>query len=359
MRRGTADSLYFVDSDHLGSILALMRNNGTTAAEYSYDEWGRRRNPSDLNDYINIPNLGFIDRGYTGHEHYDPSNLIDMNGRVYDPVIGRFLSPDPFIQLSYFTQSFNNFSYCFNNPLKFSDPTGFNVYGKNGEKYLKTDYGTIGYESNQQQLEELFNGLSYLVDSYDKDKRSSPTGGGENNSVGLKMINGEWYWNGRRISDLEASMLMNTVQEKDLISGEVDVLQFMDPHSQRALINIDKVIAFIIKNAQPDYTHWCAKYINDGYTEGGGAKYRVTAGFAKDFGPTMEDYGYHILETSYENYTPMKGDIAIFGPSSQGQFNHIQIYSGSDWVSDTIQIRDGFWVYGKDSKASYTIYRWY
>jgi hypothetical protein len=151
MRRGTADSLYFVDSDHLGSILALMRNNGTTAAAYSYDEWGRRRNPSDWNDYINIPNPGFIDRGYTGHEHYDQFNLIDMlseegilsdgaksrepyeagNGRVYDPVIGHFLSPDPVIQAPDFTQNYNSYSYCLNNPLKYVDPSGYSASSKN------------------------------------------------------------------------------------------------------------------------------------------------------------------------------------------------------------------------------------
>jgi hypothetical protein len=53
-----------------------------------------------------------------------------MNGRVYDPVIGRFLSPDPLNQEPDFTQSYNNYSYCVNNPLKYTDPTGFNVLGE-------------------------------------------------------------------------------------------------------------------------------------------------------------------------------------------------------------------------------------
>jgi RHS repeat-associated protein len=124
IRQNSADSLYFVDTDHLGSILSLLRNNGTQAAEYSYDEWGRRRRPTNWTLYDSIPYIGFIDRGYTGHEHYDIFGLIDMNGRVYDPVIGRFLSPDPFIQAPDFTQSYNSYSYCFNNPLNYTDPSG-------------------------------------------------------------------------------------------------------------------------------------------------------------------------------------------------------------------------------------------
>ncbi|VVM19200.1 hypothetical protein BSPWISOXPB_8546 [uncultured Gammaproteobacteria bacterium] len=43
-----------------------------------------------------------------------------MNGRVYDPQIGRFLSADPYIQSPYNTQSYNRYSYTINNPLKYT-----------------------------------------------------------------------------------------------------------------------------------------------------------------------------------------------------------------------------------------------
>jgi hypothetical protein len=48
-----------------------------------------------------------------------------MNGRVYDPQIGRFLSADPYIQSPYNTQSYNRYSYVMNNPLKYTDPSGY------------------------------------------------------------------------------------------------------------------------------------------------------------------------------------------------------------------------------------------
>jgi len=82
-----------------------------------------RRNP-DTWTYTNIPATTFS-RGYTGHEHIDQFSLINMNGRMYDPVLGRFLSPDPFFANPFFTQDFNRYSYVINNPLKYIDPSGY------------------------------------------------------------------------------------------------------------------------------------------------------------------------------------------------------------------------------------------
>jgi hypothetical protein len=47
-----------------------------------------------------------------------------MNARLYDPVLGRFLSPDPYVQAPDFSQSLNRYSYCLNNPLMYVDPAG-------------------------------------------------------------------------------------------------------------------------------------------------------------------------------------------------------------------------------------------
>ena len=63
-------------------------------------------------------------RGYTGHEHLPEFQLINMNGRMYDPIVGRFLSPDPFVADGTFSQDYNRYSYCLNNPLIYTDPSG-------------------------------------------------------------------------------------------------------------------------------------------------------------------------------------------------------------------------------------------
>ncbi len=75
---------------------------------------------------IPLPLLRF-DRGFTGHEHYADLKIINMNGRLYDPVIARFFSPDNFVQVPNFTQSYNRYSYCLNNPLQYVDPSGENL----------------------------------------------------------------------------------------------------------------------------------------------------------------------------------------------------------------------------------------
>jgi RHS repeat-associated protein len=70
------------------------------------------------------PSLFVAARGFTGHEHLPWFNLINMNGRIYDPLVGQFLSPDNHVQAPFFTQSLNRYVYCLNNPLRYTDPTG-------------------------------------------------------------------------------------------------------------------------------------------------------------------------------------------------------------------------------------------
>ncbi len=65
-----------------------------------------------------------MSRGYTGHEHLTVFGLINMNARLYDPALGRFLSPDPYVQSPDNSQNYNRYSYCLNNPLRYSDPSG-------------------------------------------------------------------------------------------------------------------------------------------------------------------------------------------------------------------------------------------
>ncbi|MCQ2319551.1 MAG: RHS repeat-associated core domain-containing protein, partial [Bacteroidales bacterium] len=65
-----------------------------------------------------------FDRGYTGHEHLYAFGLINMNGRVYDPLMSSFLSPDNYVQCPDNPQNFNRYAYCLNNPLRYTDPSG-------------------------------------------------------------------------------------------------------------------------------------------------------------------------------------------------------------------------------------------
>ena len=106
---------YYMATDILGSVIGIVDGSGNEVFAATYDPWGKQT--------VTRNDLGFR-RGFTGHEmlpHYD---LINMNGRLYDPYLARFLSPDNYVQLPDFSQSFNRYSYCLNNPLKYTDPSG-------------------------------------------------------------------------------------------------------------------------------------------------------------------------------------------------------------------------------------------
>ena len=114
-------------TDNLGSYVRLYTENGTAVFSAGYDAWGQQyvnavgSPPAPLSSFT-------FHRGYTGHEMLPAFGLINMNGRLYDPLLGRFLSPDNYVQAPENSQNFNRYSYCLNNPLKYVDPSG-EVFG--------------------------------------------------------------------------------------------------------------------------------------------------------------------------------------------------------------------------------------
>ena len=154
---GSSWKIYYICRDYLGSITHIANSDGSLKQELSYDAWGRLRNPTTQVAYTPGTEPGlFLGRGYTGHEHLPWFGLINMNARLYDPLLGRFLSPDPYVQAPNFTQNFNRYSYCLNNPLVYVD--------ENGEwiQYLigAVVGGVINWVSNGCQF--TWEGLSYF-----------------------------------------------------------------------------------------------------------------------------------------------------------------------------------------------------
>ena len=152
-------TLYNIARDYQGSIMAIATSGGTAVATYSYDPWGRLRNPANNAIYTpgNEPTL-LLGRGYTGHEHLPWFGLINMNARLYDPLVGRFLSADPYVQAPDFTQAFNRYSYALNNPLKYTD--------EHGEIVLST-IATIGLSALIGGVSNwLLNGAQFDVDGF-------------------------------------------------------------------------------------------------------------------------------------------------------------------------------------------------
>ncbi|MBU8900712.1 RHS repeat-associated core domain-containing protein [Corallococcus sp. M34] len=119
-----AQKTLYTHVDNLGSVETLSDDSGASYERLKYEPFGGRRYPQDLG-VAQMRDSARVRTGFTGHEHDEEFGLINMGGRMYDSSLGRFLSPDAFIPLPLNSQSLNRYSYVFNNPLRFTDPTGF------------------------------------------------------------------------------------------------------------------------------------------------------------------------------------------------------------------------------------------
>ena len=139
---GGVSTVRYLHHDHLGSIQAYSDEQGSLAQELSYDAWGRRRNPTTWEYYAAISDANaWQERGFGGHEHIDLFEMVNMDGRMYDPVLGRFLSADPFMQAPDYTQGLNRYSYCLNNPLSLIDPSGYSWLSDNWKSLVASAVG--------------------------------------------------------------------------------------------------------------------------------------------------------------------------------------------------------------------------
>jgi RHS repeat-associated protein len=129
----TKQPTLYTHGDHLGSTSLLTQQDerftsfkAVVVEKRSYESFGLPRNPdwksSDVFGGIQRP---LLDQGYTGHDEDREHGLINMKGRIYDPSLGRFLTPDPFVDGGNATQRWNRYAYVSYNPLTYTDPSGF------------------------------------------------------------------------------------------------------------------------------------------------------------------------------------------------------------------------------------------
>jgi RHS repeat-associated protein len=156
-QEGRPSVINYILKDHIGSYNCITDKDGNLLEELSFDAWGNRRNSTDWT-YNNVPTTFIFDRGFTGHEHLDQFGLINMNGRLYDPINSRFLSPDRFIQKGDYSQNLNRYSYCLNNPLTYNDPTG-NCWFLSAIIGFVTNYITTGITTEHWGWEAIESGL--------------------------------------------------------------------------------------------------------------------------------------------------------------------------------------------------------
>ncbi len=107
----------------IASISTITNQNAEVLEKRWFDAWGNIVSVQDGQGNT-LDKLTILDRGYTGHEHLQSVGLIHMNGRLYDPMLRRFLAPDNYVQDPYNTQNFNRYGYVLNNPLMYTDESG-------------------------------------------------------------------------------------------------------------------------------------------------------------------------------------------------------------------------------------------
>ena len=108
----TSGTVEYYHVDHLGSTRLKTNSTGEKVYSSNYEPFGP-----------GVGEPGSEDYRYTG-KHEDPSGLYYFGARYYDPITGRFTTRDTYVGTRFDPQSLNRYSYCYNNPMKYNDPTG-------------------------------------------------------------------------------------------------------------------------------------------------------------------------------------------------------------------------------------------
>jgi RHS repeat-associated protein len=120
--------------------------------QLAFDPWGKRRDEAawsaqaDLTAWFKS-RKPITSRGFTGHEMIDGTDIIHMNGRIYDSHIARFLQSDPLIQDPTVSGSLNRYSYVWNNPLNTIDPSGYAGFKQDQEEQKRAQTRTCSASS--------------------------------------------------------------------------------------------------------------------------------------------------------------------------------------------------------------------
>lgn|GEM_PF-1250455 len=178
---GSTPVYNWTHSDNLDSVVAITDQSGNVAQSMAFDAWGARRDlagdpgvDSAANGYLDSKAL-IDNKGFTHQEELDQLGLVHLNGRVYDPFTGRFMSGDPEVQDPYHSQSYNRYTYVWNNPTNMTDPTGFDGQDVEEGKSQRVEVSskrepanprpkmTIGaYMRRVQQPSKIHQGLSLV-----------------------------------------------------------------------------------------------------------------------------------------------------------------------------------------------------
>jgi len=120
------EDIRYLEHDHLGSSSVAFDDAGSAETQL-FDPWGKSILHTGGSMFGSL--LTF---GYTDQEHEPELDWVNMNGRMYDPAQRRMIETDPLIGDALFSQGRNRYSYVLNNPIRYSDPSGFEAEATGG-----------------------------------------------------------------------------------------------------------------------------------------------------------------------------------------------------------------------------------
>ena len=200
-KQGEEESLHYILKDHLGSWTTITDAEGNVEQELSFDAWGNLR---DADTWTGTgTEAPMFDRGYTGHEHITAFGLINMNGRCYDPLMSSFLSVDEYVQDPTSAQNFNRYAYCLNNPLKYTDPSGwFYLGGGHSSTSMQGPYENTWNISERRTIDPSW-AMAFL-ESWNsfwegEELKNGGSGGSENEEKNNDGLKAKVYYVGNNI----------------------------------------------------------------------------------------------------------------------------------------------------------------
>ncbi len=266
--------IYFFHYDNIGNIIAITDKDHKIIDRRSYTPFGTIR-AIPYNEQLNriptlIERLKTTNRGFTAHEMIEETDIIHMNGRIYDTITGRFTSADPFIQAPSFTQSYNRYSYVMNNPVNFTDPSGYFLSGLGhwvSDRWNDIKHGADRVYKNvvhniQDNADQITGGVLVVVGSV----ASMTPGPWQSFAPGLiatggSLINGDMHlFNKDENGHINIGYTMTITTD----FGQTDTKQ---PTQEMLLISQQTIY-----DADVAYNH---KYLNGAMSDGFGYMYEV------------------------------------------------------------------------------------